>query len=50
MTDVHFSILAWFLQGGQAGAARAWSRPLGNGWLDPIGLDGVGIDSPRGLS
>jgi O-antigen biosynthesis protein len=29
MTDVHFSILAWFLQGGQATAARAWSRSMG---------------------
>lgn len=26
MTDVHFRILAWFLQGGGASAARAWSR------------------------
>jgi glycosyltransferase involved in cell wall biosynthesis len=25
MTDVHFRILVWFLQGGQASAARAWS-------------------------
>ncbi len=25
MTDVHGSILAWFLQGGQASAARVWS-------------------------
>jgi glycosyltransferase involved in cell wall biosynthesis len=25
MTGVHFSILAWFLQGGTAGGARAWS-------------------------
>jgi glycosyltransferase involved in cell wall biosynthesis len=27
MIDVHSRILAWFLQGGLAGAARAWSRP-----------------------
>jgi glycosyltransferase involved in cell wall biosynthesis len=29
MVDIHGSILAWFLQGGQAGAARAWSRGIG---------------------
>jgi glycosyltransferase involved in cell wall biosynthesis len=29
MTDVHLAILAWFLQGGQASAARAWSRAAG---------------------
>ena len=39
MADVHRSILAWFLQGGQAGGARAWSRPLGT-LAGPIGLDG----------
>ena len=26
MTDVHSTIIAWFLQGGQASAARVWTR------------------------
>jgi glycosyltransferase involved in cell wall biosynthesis len=30
MIDVHFRILAWLLQGGQASAARTWSRPAVN--------------------
>ncbi|MHB1556758.1 MAG: glycosyltransferase [Isosphaeraceae bacterium] len=28
MTDVHFTILGWILQGGQAAGARAWSRAV----------------------
>jgi glycosyltransferase involved in cell wall biosynthesis len=32
MVDVHGSILAWFLQGGQAGAARVWSGLGARGW------------------
>lgn len=28
MTDVHFTILSWILQGGQALGARAWSRAV----------------------
>ncbi len=28
MTEVHFTILSWLLQGGQAVAARAWSRAV----------------------
>ena len=29
MTDDHFAVLAWFLQGGRASAARVWSRAAG---------------------
>jgi glycosyltransferase involved in cell wall biosynthesis len=32
MIDVHFRILAWLLQGGQASAARALSRSSGQDW------------------
>ncbi len=28
MTDIHFTILGWILQGGQAAGARAWSRAV----------------------
>ena len=41
MTDVHSTILAWFLQGGRASAARVWSRAT-----PPAGCDAC-LDRPR---
>jgi glycosyltransferase involved in cell wall biosynthesis len=42
MTDVHCKILAWFLQGGRASAARVWSRAT-----PPAGYDASSIGPER---
>lgn len=49
MTDDHFRILAWLLQGGGASAARAWSR-AGSGCAPPAGSLSRGHGPPSRAS